>query len=75
MKVHSEQAVAFSAPRKFRVRVVVTHAIEIDVEARHSRDAAHVAVSKLRTAQLRIKNDLREISSLEIVTTKAHEID
>lgn len=69
------RAISSPAHRKFRVAVVVTHTVEIDVEAGHNRAAAHAAVDKLRTAEIRIGGDRQEISSMEIVTTKAHEID
>lgn len=61
--------------RKFRVAVVVTHTIEIDVKAPHNRAAAHAAVDKMRTAEIRIDGVQQEISGAEIVTTKAVEID
>jgi hypothetical protein len=59
----------------YRVAVRVTHTIEVDVKAKHSRDAAHAAVDKLRTARIRIDGIEEEISTPEIVSVRARRID
>ena len=61
--------------RPFRVAVTVSYTLEVEVSASHSRDAAHAAVDKLRSAEVQISGNPQEISATEIISTRIVNFD